>query len=429
MIGLGTAPAAAKPNSKFNVVVLNDSSVAKGGATGLAILSAQMLQARGHKTTFISGDRGDDGALAACGIEPKPMGGALLLDSNLFSATKRGLYNAPIRDQISQHIAQNDTPDTVYHLHGWSRILSPSVFDALKPVARRTFIHAHDFFLGCPNGAFYDFQKHKVCTRQPLSMGCLATACDRRAYHHKIWRSLRSKALKSHFDTSLPWAGVLALHPKMHEPLQRSGIPGGLIKTLRNPARPFLKQRIKAEDNRSFCFIGRLVDGKGIDLLCQAARIAKVPLRVIGEGEIQESLSKAYPEFEFTGWVDHHKISRHLGDVRALVMPSSTPEPFGLVVAEAVISGLPVILFRQTLLADDVETMGLGFVPKAQNPESLAETLREVDTLARPQLRAMSERGFDGKMSFALSPDAWVNALCHHYKAAISDAKADLCLC
>jgi len=422
--GLRTGPSNAAP--AFDVVILNDSSIAKGGATSLALLSAQMLRARGYKVTFISGDSGDDGALAAHGITAVPMGGALLLDRSKLSAVTRGVFNSAIRDRIARHIEQHDTPNTVYHLHGWSRILSPSVFDALKPVARRTFVHAHDFFLGCPNGAFYDFQKSQACTRQPLSMSCLATACDRRGYHHKIWRSLRSKALRTHFDMALPWAGVLALHPKMREPLERSGLRGDLIKILRNPARPFVTKRIKVEDNRTFCFIGRVEESKGIDLLCEAARIAKVSLRVIGDGAQRAALATAYPEVEFVGWVDHADIPKHLSDVRALVMPSKTPEPFGLVAAEAVFSGLPVILFNASLLSEDVKTMGLGLVPHQIDPESLAETLTRMDALEPQDIRRMSERGFEKTNAFALSPDEWVDGLCDHYSAALSGAPVKL---
>ena len=415
-----------KLTAAFDVVILNDSSVAKGGATSLALLSAQMLRARGYKVTFISGDSGDDGTLAASGITAVPMGGALLLDRTKLSAVTRGILNTAIRDRIAQHIAQNDTPNTIYHLHGWSRILSPAVFDALKPVARRSFIHAHDFFLGCPNGAFYDFRKSTACTRHPLSLSCLATNCDRRGYHHKVWRSLRSKAVKTHFDMALPWAGVLALHPKMREPLERSGIRGDLIKTLRNPARPFVSQRIKAEDNRRFCFIGRVEESKGIDLLCKAARLAQVRLRVIGDGAQREALVKAYPEVEFTGWIDHADIPKHLGDVRALVMPSRTPEPFGLVAAEAVFSGLPVVLFDTSLLSEDVRTMGLGFVPDHISAESLADTLTRMDALAPEQLRDISARGFEKPPAFALSPDMWIDGLCAHYTCALSGVTADL---
>lgn len=400
----------------LKVVILNDSSIAKGGATGLALLSAQLLRDRNIDTTFISGDAGDDGALTAQGVEMIPMGGKLLLDNGVLQTMKNGLYNKAIRNRISAHIAAHDTPQTVYHLHGWSRILSPSVFDALRPVAARTFIHAHDFFLACPNGAFYDFRKDQVCNRTPLSGSCVATACDRRSYHHKIWRVARSGVLRRTFDQKSPWAGVLTLHDKMAEPLARGGVSMPLIKTVTNPAKPFIANRIQAENNTTFCFIGRVESGKGVNTLCAAAKIANVPLRVIGDGALLEKLKLAHPEVSFTGWVDQNEIGAHLADVRALVMPSRTPEPFGLVAAEASMSGLPVVVSQQALLSSEITAHGLGYSVDTSRVENLADVLKQVAALPAADLRQMSERGFDVTGSIALSPDVWITRLLKLYR-------------
>jgi glycosyltransferase involved in cell wall biosynthesis len=107
-------------------------------------------------------------------------------------------------------------------------------------------------------------------------------------------------------------------------------------------------------------------------------------------------------------------------------MPSRTPEPFGLVAAEAAFSGLPVILFGSSLLSQEVATMDLGFVPDQINAKSLAETLTRMAQLEPGQIRAMSERGYEKKAAFALSPDGWVDGLCDHYSAALSGVPAEL---
>src|SRR5688500_18996425 len=67
------------------VVILNDSSVAKGGATDLAILSAKMLRMRGISVVFISGGEADDGVLAAEGIEMMALREPHILDSGMFA--------------------------------------------------------------------------------------------------------------------------------------------------------------------------------------------------------------------------------------------------------------------------------------------------------------------------------------------------------
>lgn len=406
-------------------MILNDSSVAKGGATGLAVLSARLLRERGLPATFIAGDAGDDGAIAGTGAELVALGDALLLDAGAAKAMKRGLYNTAARDKVAAYIAAHDTPGTVYHLHGWSRILSPAVFDALKPVAARTYIHAHDFFLACPNGAFFNFRQDQTCHLTPLSTACLTTACDRRGFHHKLWRSARSGMLRRTFDQATPWAGVLTLHPAMNAMIAKAGIPEGRISTVRNPARPLTPTRVPAENNNTFCFIGRVESGKGIRTLCEAAQIAGVPLKVIGDGAELAALKDAYPNVTFHGWVDQNQIGDLLRDVRALVMPSRTPEPFGLVAAEASLSGLPVILSEQSLLSADFAAQALGFACQTETAESIAAPIKAIAMMPADQIKALSEKAFTGKAGIAQSPDAWIDALLGHYgEATQHDAAA-----
>ena len=403
---------------KLRVVILNDSSVAKGGATGLAVLSARMLRARNIPVTFIAGDAGDDGAITATGAELVTMDDQLLLDAGAAKAMVRGIYNTAARDRIASYIADTDTPETVYHLHGWSRILSPAVFDALKPVAARTYIHAHDFFLACPNGAFFNFRKDTQCPLTPLSAACLTTACDRRAFHHKVWRSARSGMLRRTFDQQVSWAGVLTLHPAMEKFIAKAGIPSHRIATVRNPAKTLSDTRIKAEDNATFCFIGRLESGKGIYALCDAARIAKVPLKVIGDGTELPNLRAAFPEVTFLGWVDQAQIGAHLQDCRALVMPSRTPEPFGLVAAEASHSGLPVILSEQSLLSTDFEQHGLGFSCRTKTPADVAQVISKVAALPSDAVKTLSEAAFARSAGIAQAPDSWIDQLLGLYQEA-----------
>ena len=383
MTAAGPAP------GKGRVVILNDSSIARGGATGLALMSARMLRARGHAVSFISGDTGDGGALAAEGIEALALGGRLLLDRKRIEAVRSGLYTRAMGQRIAAEIAARDTAQTVYHLHGWSRILSPAVFDALRPVAARTYVHAHDYFLACPNGIYFDYRRGEVCGRVPLSASCLGTNCDRRSYGHKLWRVLRQRALRRAFGPGAPWAGVISL----------------------GPWRAFTAERVWAEAAERFCYIGRTERGKGVRTLCEAARLAGVKLRVIGDTALQPDLPDAFPEVAFTGWVDQGDIGRHLADCRALVVPSRYPAPFGLVAAEASRSGLPVLISDVMPLAREVADRRRGRAVNSRSAEALADDLRRAAALPAADLRDISIRAFAAEDTFSLTPEAWMDRL------------------
>ncbi|WP_163850322.1 glycosyltransferase [Pseudooceanicola aestuarii] len=413
----------AEPAVRLKIVILNDSGTARGGATGLALRQARLMRARGHDVTFISGDSQCDPDLTAHGVATLSLGGALLLDDNRMRAMRNGLYNHAAARRLRAFIAMNDTPRTLYHLHGWSRILSPSVFDALRPVARRSFLHAHDFFLACPNGVYFDYGRNKVCTRTPLSGACMAARCDKRNMAQKGWRLLRQASLRRAFAPAAAdgpdWAGVMMVHPAMAEGLTRAGIPAELLREARNPAAPYTDLRIRAEDNGTCCYIGQNIPGKGVAMLCEAARRAGVPLKVIGDPGARPELVRAYPEVRFTGWVEPDNIGDHLQDVRALVMPSRFTEPFGLVAAEASLSGLPVIVSDTAMLAGEVESAGLGLRADATDPDALARSLRRMVRMPAAQVRAISLRGYDRSAPLAQPEGAWIDAMLNHYRRTL----------
>ncbi|MES2666273.1 MAG: glycosyltransferase [Pseudomonadota bacterium] len=406
----------------LTVVIINDASIARGGATGLALVQARMLRALGLRVVFVAGDAGANPELEALGVEMRPLGGTHLMKATPVAAATRGLYNPAARDHLARVIAEVDSPQTVYHVHGFSKTLTPSIFAALAAVQRRCFLHAHDYFLGCPNGGFMDYRAMQPCTRVPLSAGCLATHCDKRSYPQKLWRVARQAALWRTLGRRGPWAGVLMIHPGMAPALQRSGYPAERLITLRNPAVAFRTDRVQAERNQRLVFVGRVEAEKGIEDLITAADMAQVPLVVIGDGPLREALQAQHPKVEFRGWMTRDQIGAAIGDARALVMPSRYPEPFGLVAAEASLSGLPVILPDTALLGPEVLARDLGLVCDTRNPVAFAATLRQMADLPPARIEAISRKGHAGTAALCATPDDWIAAQIALYEVVAGKA-------
>lgn len=394
----------------MKTVIVNDASIARGGATGLSLLQARMLRDRGIDTVFAAADRGGNEDLAALGVRIYTAGSDPLMKAPPHVAATRGLYNSAVKAMLEDVIAREDGPDTVYHVHSWSKTLTPAVFAALSTVAPRVFIHAHDFFLACPNGGFMDYQAMRPCARLPLSASCLTTHCDKRSYAQKMWRVSRQLVLRRALPRRAPWAGILMIHPAMAPRLSASGYPDERLIPLRNPASALSETRIAAEQNRRFLFIGRVEAEKGVEELIAAAAAADVPLTVVGEGPLREPLAARYPGIRFTGWLERDAILREARTARALVMPSRYPEPFGLVAAEASLSGLPVILSESALLADEIDRGGIGWACDTRNPEAFSGLLKRVAALPDAQLAEMSRRGHAGTAGLSMTPDAWIDA-------------------
>ncbi|PRY25155.1 glycosyltransferase involved in cell wall biosynthesis [Aliiruegeria haliotis] len=400
------------------VVVINDSSLARGGATGLALLSVQMLAQCGQRVQFICGDAAGEVAGAE---DVLSLGRARLREGAALSALRRGVYDAEARDMVAGWIERNDNPGTVYHLHGWAQILSPAVLDALAPVAARTLLHAHDMFLACPNGAYMDYVDDRPCERVPMSVRCITTNCDRRSYPQKLWRVARQRQLRKALDWERrPWGGVAMIHPAMREMLERGGVPGDKLFTQRNPASAWCAERVQAEANDGLLYVGRLRGEKGVVELARAARQAGMPLTAIGEGPQGDILAREFPEVARPGWLDAAGIAEHARRARGLVMPSLTREPFGLVAAEASASGLPVILPTTALMSGEVNALSLGFSYNGSDPQGLAGALQRLRDLAADETRAMSERAFSRRTPLAATPEAWIDGLLATYERLIA---------
>lgn len=406
------------PSRPTRVVVLNDRSLALGGATGLALLSARLLRQRGIPVTLLVGDAGENAALTEADIPVHGLGGATLLQAGAAASLRRGLYNPATLDLVADWIRRHDDPGTIYHLHTWTQILSPSVFTALRSVQDRLFVSAHDFFLTCPNGAYALYRQGRLCPHVPLGIACVTTNCDRRSYTHKLWRVARQavQARTLRYGDGSPQ--VLAIHAAMRPLLVRGRVPDEAITIVPNPIQPWSPTRIPAERNGKFVFVGRLHKEKGPDLAAKAARAAGVPLVLIGDGPLLDSLRQTYPEVHFTGRQPPDTIAQLVRDARALVMPSRYPEPYGLVAGEALWSGLPVILTDQALLAADIVGRDAGLACDLHSDTALADAMRRTmqdDVLTE----RMSHNAFHRTSDLGLPVERWIDALLAAYGTAL----------
>ncbi len=396
------------------VVIINDFSQQGGGATAIALNSAELLSERGIPVNLLAGDRGVNPSHLGRLVQCKPFGGQQLLSQPQAQAVFSGLYNASAVQFLADWIAENDTPGTIYHVHSWSQIFSASIFRALRPVADRLVVSAHDFFLTCPNGGYFNFRSEAPCELRPLSASCVLSRCDRRNYAHKLWRVMRQGIAQTICDPGSVAAAIVVVHEGMIPILQRGGIDPSKIVVLRNAVTPWRRERICAERNRNFLFVGRLEGDKGIDLLANASRRAGVPLLVIGDGNMKSMLVRQFPQVQLLGWKKPSEIGAYVADARLLVMPTRHRESFGLVAFEAMMSGLPALVSRHSLIAAEIEQSRFGLRCDPHDEVRLAAMmamLSEKDAL----VEQMSRNAYAGARRFAPSPEQWVNGLIDLY--------------
>ncbi len=408
-------------NAPSRIIQINDTSVVDGGAAKLALLLALELRRRGCAVSFFTGDHGENPLLADADIEVTALKGAPLLQDVRRNAVK-GVYNGQAGRALRALVREHDTPDTIYHVHSWAQILSPAVFFALAPVASRTFITLHDFFVSCPTGNFFNYQRSEICPLTPLSPACIARHCDKRSYLHKLWRVLRQQAVNAGLEAKGADAFTfIAISEGSRRFAAQGGLPDARVLTIRNPVEQLVSARTPAETNADVLFIGRLQHEKGADLLAGAARRAGVRLVIAGAGPESERIRSINPDAVMLGWCNTPKLAAAMSKARLVVTPSRCVEPFSLAAMEALCSGVPVLLSQACVIGEKVEARGMGRLVDIYDEAGFASVLSE---LARDHasVELMSRVAWRDAADISNTTPAWVDAHLEAYSTALGPA-------
>jgi glycosyltransferase involved in cell wall biosynthesis len=403
----------------MRVVLLHDFSEPLGGASHLVQVLIAQLRRRNLPVTFFAGD--DGVRFHRRDVELVPLGGKPLLERSVPGALAVGLYNhraaATLRDWIGRH----DTPDTVYHLHGWSKILTPAIFGPLRAVRERLVLHGHDYFNCCPNGAFFDFQRESDCGRVPLTGACLRCRCDKSSHAHKLWRSGREWLRRGLHGGVANASRILLIHPGQAANFRAGQWPAARLHPVRNPVSPPCAARVPAERNRGVLFVGRISAEKGADLAARAAAIAGVPITFAGDGAEAQNIRVLNADAVMLGRQDRAGLAQALAQARIAVMPSRWSEPFGLVALEAAGSGVPVIVNHRALMAREIAQAGLGLSIDTGNVEAFAAALTRLHA-DDGQVAAMSRAGHARYRELCNSDESWAEEIVWHYRDVLSVA-------
>jgi glycosyltransferase involved in cell wall biosynthesis len=219
-----------------------------------------------------------------------------------------------------------------------------------------------------------------------------------------------------------PWPSVTTLHGRLHIPdllplfAEYAEVPLVSISYDQRRPLPWLNWQATVyhglpRDLHTFrtgagdylAFLGRVSPEKRLDRAIDIARRAGVRLRVAAKvypeereyfrQTIEPLLHESRPWVEFLGEVGGREKDEFLGNARALLFPIDWPEPFGLVMIEALACGTPVIAWRNGSVPEVLDDGVTGFIV-----DSVEEAVRAagcVPALSRQACRVAFEECFD----------------------------------
>jgi len=147
-------------------------------------------------------------------------------------------------------------------------------------------------------------------------------------------------------------------------------------------------------------FLGRISPEKRPDRAIAIATRAGIPLKIAAKVDaadrayFQEVIAPMLnnPLVEYIGEIGDEQKSEFLGNARALLFPIDWPEPFGLVMIEAMACGTPVIAWDRASVPEVVEHGVTGLIVRSE--EQAVAAVRAVDGLERARVRAVFEQRF-----------------------------------
>jgi len=182
-------------------------------------------------------------------------------------------------------------------------------------------------------------------------------------------------------------------------------IPNGIDLTLFNPeirhihAINVLPHKAKGE-----IWVGtitRLSKDKGIPDLIQATlmlrkKIPQLNCWIVGEGTEEKNLKKAFKErcVHFVGAIKHEYVADFMRQLDVFVLPSCLHDPFGLVAAEAMAVGRPLLVTEVCGIVDFLKNGVHALIVPARNPKRLSSALMKLLTDEKLRVR-MAHAGFE----------------------------------
>jgi glycosyltransferase involved in cell wall biosynthesis len=156
----------------------------------------------------------------------------------------------------------------------------------------------------------------------------------------------------------------------------------------------------REEPGKYLAFIGRISPEKRVDLAIEIARRVGMPLRIAAkvdkvDREYFDSVVRPLIDgagIEYIGEIGEEEKDEFLGNAYALLFPIDWPEPFGLVMIEAMACGTPVIARLHGSVPEVMEPGKTGFVVK--DIAGAVEAVKRIGTVSRRECRRVFEERF-----------------------------------
>jgi glycosyltransferase involved in cell wall biosynthesis len=195
---------------------------------------------------------------------------------------------------------------------------------------------------------------------------------------------------------AFPGFGLVSISNAQRRPWPR----GSWLRTIHHGVPAHLYPFAPNANASYLAFLGRICPEKRPDRAIEIAKRAGLPLKIAAkvdrvdrtyfDEEIRPLLD--HPLIDFVGEISEQEKGAFLGGARAVLFTIDWPEPFGLVMIEAMACGTPVIAWRRGSVAEVIEHGVSGFI--VDDVEQAVGAVAHLDNLDRKRIRSRFEQRF-----------------------------------
>ncbi|HEY0661975.1 MAG TPA: glycosyltransferase family 4 protein [Lysobacter sp.] len=197
-----------------------------------------------------------------------------------------------------------------------------------------------------------------------------------------------------------PQFSMVSISNRQREPLRAANWIGTVYHGLPADLFPFVAQ----PRGDYLAFLGRISPEKRLDRAIEIARRAGLPLKIAAK---VDAVDRAYfhdvieplldtPHVEFIGEISDEQKGEFLGNALALLFPIDWPEPFGLVMIEAMSCGTPVVAWNCGSVPEVLADPASGRI--VDSMDAAVAAVREVLALDRRAVRSVFEQRFTAEI-------------------------------
>ena len=150
-----------------------------------------------------------------------------------------------------------------------------------------------------------------------------------------------------------------------------------------------------SQPQQKLAWLGRIAREKGLEDAVAAAKIANMPLKIMGKIQDEEYWQQcqdyADAPVEYLGFLSTAQMQQELRQCRAMLMTPRWVEAFGNVAIEALACGVPVISYRRGGPAEIIQDGKTGFLVDPDSVDGLVDAIARLDEIDRYTCRQQAE--------------------------------------